>query len=169
MTRYVVINGSHRSAGNTDEAIKILGDELPLDVVHLHEYTIGHYEYDHAHKADDFLPLMRRLVQDYDCYIFATPVYWYSMSGRLKVFLDRLTDCMQIDQYLGRALEGKRMAALSCGSDNFFVKGFFQPFVHTAGYLKMSYLADVHTWANGRYIEPVAQQRIRKFAQILQS
>lgn len=169
MSRYVVINGSHRSAGNTDEAIKVLANELSVDVVNLHEYTIGHYEYEHVHKEDDFLSLMRRLVADYDCYIFATPVYWYSMSGMLKVFLDRLTDCMQIEQSLGRALEGKQMAALSCGSNTFSVKGFFQPFVHTAGYLKMSYLADVHTWANGRYIEPVAEERIKKFAQIIGS
>ena len=34
--------------------------------------------------------------------IFVTPVYWYAMSGRMKVFFDRWTDLLKIDKDTGR-------------------------------------------------------------------
>ena len=40
---------------------------------------------------DDFLGVAEAMV-DAEAILFATPVYWYSMSGRLKRFFDRLTD-----------------------------------------------------------------------------
>ncbi|MCP4458779.1 MAG: NAD(P)H-dependent oxidoreductase [Cytophagales bacterium] len=38
----------------------------------------------------------------------ATPVYWYSMSGIMKVFLDRIYDVLTIEKELGRKLHGKK-------------------------------------------------------------
>ena len=32
------------------------------------------------------------IIEKYDTLIFATPVYWYSMSGIMKVFFDRKND-----------------------------------------------------------------------------
>jgi len=41
---------------------------------------------------DDFISLMTEIIEKYDTLIFATPVYWYSMSRILKksFFIDSL-------------------------------------------------------------------------------
>jgi multimeric flavodoxin WrbA len=65
-----------------------------------------------------------------------TPVYWYTMSGIMKVFFDRFSDLLRIEKDLGRKLRGKSMAVISCGADEirrFFAtysgdKCFFEPF-----------------------------------------
>ncbi len=51
---------------------------------------------------------MNDIVDKYDVLIFATPVYWYSMSGIMKVFFDRITDLLTIKKDIGRKLKGKK-------------------------------------------------------------
>lgn len=141
----VIINGSHRRKGHTSVIVSALALHTKADVVDLIDHSLGHYTYDHRHREDDFLPLMKR-ISTYDHIIWATPVYWYAMSGRLKVFMDRITDCLQIDKPLGRSLAGKSCAALCCSSDHTDYQGFFMPFQLTANYLDMKYVGDLHTW-----------------------
>lgn len=85
-------------------------------------------------------------ISEYDRLIFVTPVYWYSMSGIMKNFFDRITDCLIVEKELGRKLRGKSMGAISCGSDDSQTLGFFEPFRKSAEYLGMQYIGDVHTW-----------------------
>ena len=141
----IIIQASARAKGNTNTVIEALNKELKFDTIDLLDYQIGHYDYEHRNQDDDFLPLIRRLLS-YDLIVFATPVYWYSMSSRMKTFLDRITDCLKIEKDLGRQLRGKSMASLSCGSEPDAIPGFFYPFRESADYLGMHYLGDVHTW-----------------------
>lgn len=61
-------------------------------------------------RNDDYLNLMKQILEKYETLILATPVYWYSMSGIMKVFFDRLTDLLTIEKELGRKLRGKKIA-----------------------------------------------------------
>ena len=88
---------------------------------------------------------MKKLLSDYDTFILATPVYWYSMSGRMKVFLDRWTDLLTIEKDLGCQLRAKKMAVITSSVGNNLGEQFWLPFVHTANYLGMEYLANLHT------------------------
>jgi len=141
----IIIHGSSRIDGNTSQIAKILSDSLGAEIIHLKELTINSYSYRHENVDDDFLPIMRRIV-NYDTVIFITPVYWYSMSGIMKNFFDRITDCLKIEKDTGRRLRCKNMVAISCGSDEIETDGFFVPFKNSAGYLGMNYLGDIHTW-----------------------
>ena len=141
----IIIQGSSRNNGNTSMIVQILRDQLDCDLVNLCDYKIGQYDYEHQNRDDDFLTLMRKIVT-YDVIIFATPVYWYAMSGTLKTFFDRITDCLKIDKETGRKLRGKNMAAISCGSEPVETEGFFLPFKESASYLGMQYLGHMHTW-----------------------
>lgn len=58
----------------------------------------------------DYLNLMKQILDKYETLILATPVYWYSMSGIMKVFFDRLTDLLTIEKEFGRKLRGKKTA-----------------------------------------------------------
>lgn len=153
----VIIQGSSRSKGNTHKIVQILKRELAADVIDLKAYSIGQYDYEYANREDDFLPLMEKIVE-YDMIIFATPVYWYSMSGIMKKFFDRLTDCLKIAQETGDKLKGIHMAALSCGPDDDVPASFAVPFSATAEYLEMKYAGYVHTWV-GEDVDVSAEVR----------
>ena len=90
MKNTVIINGSHNRLGNTTQLLsKIYPD---LEVIYLADHLIELYNYSETYsKNDEFLAIINQLLK-YDTIIFATPVYWYSMSSLMKIFFDRLTD-----------------------------------------------------------------------------
>ncbi len=141
----VIIQGSSKSNGNTNQIAKLIQKELECDLVDLKNYQIGQFDYDFKNRQDDFLPLINKIIT-YDLILFLTPVYWYSMSGLMKTFFDRITDCLKIEKETGRRLRGKYMMAISCGSERKATEGFFVPFELSAQYLGMEYLGDLHTW-----------------------
>lgn len=143
--RRIIVQGSSRNNGNTNKIVQILQNYVECDLIDLSNCNIGQYDYENRNHNDDFLATIRKIVE-YDLAIFATPVYWYSMSGTMKTFFDRLTDCLKNDKETGRKLRGKNMAVISCGSDNFENEGFFIPFEKSAEYLGMNYLGNIHTW-----------------------
>lgn len=159
----IIVQGSSRGNGNTHKMVQILQNHIDCDLIDLSEYDIQPYDYDHRNQDDDFMPLMKKMV-NYDTIIFATPVYWYSMSGTMKIFFDRITDCLQTEKETGRKLRGKNMAVLSCGSDDNQVEGFFIPFEKSAEYLGMNYLGQVHTWINEKEPANVVLALIKEFS-----
>jgi multimeric flavodoxin WrbA len=144
----LVILGSSRKDGDTrkivDELIRISG----WDLIDLNDYNFGYYDYEHKNLDDDYLDLMRKIIAGYDVLIFATPVYWYAMSGIMKVFFDRITDLLDEEKDLGRKLRGKSMAAVSCSVGDNLGEAFWLPFSETARYLGMNYLGGAHAIAN---------------------
>ena len=146
MTKTVIIQGSSRSKGNTNKIINHITGSTNYDVIDLYDKNINHFDYGFNNKNDDFIPLIKNVLEKYDTIIFATPVYWYSMSGILKVFFDRLSDLLYVEKDLGRKLRGKNMAMISCGSGPDLKDEFSMPFIESANYLGMHYLGNVHTW-----------------------
>ncbi|GAB2775687.1 flavodoxin family protein [Salinimicrobium soli] len=165
----VIILGSSRSNGNTAKVSEYIAAKTRYDILDLTEYQIGPYHYENIHQHDDFLPLMRRIAETYDTIIFATPVYWYSMSGTMKIFFDRITDCLKIEKETGRKLRGKTMAMLSCGSDSELKPGFEMPFRESANYLGMKYAGEVHTWIENNEIPLEVEQQLEDFLENITS
>lgn len=164
----LIIQGSSRSTGNTSKIIELVRSQLPADVVDLRLKNIGAYDYQHQNQNDDFLPMMKEVVK-YDLIILVTPVYWYSMSGLMKNFLDRITDCLKIDKETGRKLRGKSLAVIACGSEENVIPGFFEPFRLSAAYLGMQFSGQLHTWVED--VEPSLQVKdsVTSFAEYLKA
>ena len=116
------------------------------DTVDLNELQFTYYDYAHHNRDDDFISSMRHWIAEYDTFIFVTPVYWYAMSGIMKVFFDRLSDLITIEKELGRKLRGKNMVVLTSSIGNNLDHHFWLPFMHTADYLGMNYLGNLHTY-----------------------
>lgn len=162
----IIIQGSSRIDGNTSEIVELLRVQLECKRVDLKSYEIMHYDYKHQNQEDDFLELMREIVK-YDIIIFATPVYWYAMSGLMKAFFDRITDCLKVEKELGRKLRGKHMGVISCGSEKEEVEGFFIPFENSAGYLGMNYLGHLHTWITDEEPSKEVEELISRYKETL--
>src|SRR6185436_9781028 len=114
----VIILGSSRKNGNTTKIVDEISKEHHIDVVNLSDYNISYYDYESKNIDDDFLPLIRRILEEYDTLIFATPVYWYNMSGIMKVFFDRISDLIRIEKETGRKLRGKKIGVITNSHDN---------------------------------------------------
>lgn len=141
----VVIVGSSRNDGDTSNMTKVLIEKSEWDLIDLNNYNFNYYDYNHKNINDDYLSLMKQIIEKYDTLIFATPVYWYSMSGIMKVFFDRITDLLTFEKELGRKLRGKNMAVISCSIGNNLGEHFWLPFSETANYLGMEYIGNIHT------------------------
>ena len=161
----IIIQGSSRSKGNTNKVVRLLMKELEFDLVDLSLKKIGYFDYEFKNQKDDFLSIIKKIANEYELIVFATPVYWYSMSGLMKTFFDRLSDCLRIEKETGRKLRGKNMAAISCGSDEIETEGFFTPFRNSAEYLGMNYLGNIHTWIEDDEIPEAVKIRLRDFAE----
>ncbi|MFD2824206.1 flavodoxin family protein [Lacinutrix iliipiscaria] len=159
----VIIQGSSRSDGDTSKIVNYIATKNNFDVIDLNTKTIGHYDYEYKNANDDFIGLMTEIIANYDTIIFATPVYWYTMSGIMKAFFDRISDLIRIHKDLGRQLRGKNMAMISTSNSDDLVKGFNMPFVESASYLGMNYLGDVHTWVENDRIPKHVKAKIDNF------
>ncbi len=158
----IIILGSSRSDGNTRQVAEYVKDTLELDMIDLNQYHIGYYDYNHDQK-DDYISLMRTVVQ-YDYFIFATPVYWYSMSAVMKTFFDRFSDLVRVHRDLREQLRHKPLGMVCCGASPTLVEGFSNPFVESANYLTMTYLGDAYTWTdNQENFDPQSWKNLDNF------
>jgi multimeric flavodoxin WrbA len=140
----VIIVGSSRSNGNTTKIVAGIAEQFDFDIVNLGEHNISYYDYESKNKDDDFIPLIKNIIEKYDTLIFATPVYWYSMSGIMKVFFDRFSDLIRIEKETGRKLKGKKMVVISNSHSTEIEATFYLPFQKSAAYLEMDYIGDKH-------------------------
>jgi multimeric flavodoxin WrbA len=77
--------------------------------------------------ADGFEAALLGTFLPADAVVFATPVYWYGMSGQLKTFLDRIF-CYIAASYPGadgvvQSLMGKRIALLLSSEESYHGAG----------------------------------------------
>ena len=135
----LAILGSSRSNGNTRVFLDRVLQGREARLLDLCDFDLSHYDYDMPMDRDDF-PQIAEQLQNYSTLLFATPVYWYSMSSRMKVLFDRLTDLL--DRQI--SLEGKNVFLLATGTKPELPEGFEVPFRDTAAYLGMHYQGSVY-------------------------
>lgn len=69
---------------------------------------------------DDMQPLYRKMIEA-DAWVIASPVYWFTMSAQLKLWMDR---SFALPAYGKEPFEGKRIAvAMSYGGEDPFDSG----------------------------------------------
>ena len=69
---------------------------------------------------DDMQPIYRKMLEA-EAWVIASPVYWFTMSAQIKLWMDR---CLAFGAYAKDPFEGKRIAvAMSYGGDDPFDSG----------------------------------------------
>lgn len=132
------ILGSARGEGDTAALLDAVLAGRFATRLDLLDLDLRPYDYGRAVDGDDFLTVAEAIVA-HQVIVFATPVYWYAMSGRMKVLFDRFTDLVTVRKDLGRRLKGRIAFLVACGSDPQLPEGFEVPFHQTAEYLHMVY------------------------------
>jgi multimeric flavodoxin WrbA len=135
----LVLLGSARKDSNTKRLITSLFLDQPYNLVDLNEKLIESFNYDSAYSAsDNFWSVVEEILK-HDNLVFATPVYWYSMSGVMKNFFDRFTDLITKHKETGRKLRGKKTFLVTISNSPAIPEGFELPFKETSQYLGMQY------------------------------
>jgi multimeric flavodoxin WrbA len=69
---------------------------------------------------DDMQPLYRKMIEA-DAWVLASPVYWFTMSAQMKLWMDR---CLAFGAYAKNPFEDKRIAvAMTYGGEDPFDSG----------------------------------------------
>ncbi|MFA0964038.1 flavodoxin family protein [Roseivirga sp. BDSF3-8] len=135
----LVIVGSHRKESDTLTFTEEVMKGIPHKLINLKDRKISAYCYSGKYSEDDDFEKIASLMAVHNPIVFATPVYWYTMSGLMKDYFDRITDLLTINKTGGRRLRGKTMFVISVGSDKKCPDGFEMPFRNTATYLGMRF------------------------------
>ncbi len=161
MSDTIAIFASARRNGNTGKFIDWIGNELDIEIIDLSGKNISAYDYEHKNLDDDFIPLMNQLL-DYEKIIFVTPVYWFAASAQMKVFIDRTSDFLDLEELkdMGQRLRNKSGYIVCTSTSNEAAPSFLNSFKDTFEYLGMNYGGHVHAncendYSPGEYIEDV--------------
>lgn len=161
MPSTIALFSSSRRLGNTGRLIDRIAVDLAIEVVDLAGLRMSPYDYDHRNRDDDFEPLMRRVLAQ-EQIIFATPIYWYGVSPAMKVFLDRISDYLELSDLLpeGRRLRGKAAYVACTSASDEPSAVFMDAFRETFSYLGMRFGGAVHVNCLAGYLperhDPVA-------------
>ncbi|MEX3462974.1 flavodoxin family protein [Staphylococcus epidermidis] len=126
--------GSSRKDGNSNIALENMVKDLNVKFINLYQSNIEKVN-DNRHSNetsihnDDYKKILNKVLKS-DIIIFSTPLYWYSMSASLKLFIDRWTESLrdtQIDNFK-EIMSQKKYLILIIGGDSPRIKA--QPLVH---------------------------------------
>jgi len=165
MADAIALFSSSRRHGNTGQLLARVVAALDVEVVDLSALRLSPFDYEHRNRDDDFEPLMQRVLR-HERIIFATPVYWYAVSAGMKVFLDRISDYLDIPELLedGRRLRGKT-GYVVCTSISAEPSGaFVQAFRDTFEYLGMREGGVLHVNCEDGFDARVHRREITDFA-----
>ncbi len=150
----VIIQGSARHDGDSAKVTKFLVEKYGMHSIDLSQCNIAPFDYNNKNKNDDFLSIMKDIIYNNDQWIMLSPVYWYTISGRMKIFLDRITDILKWNKELGRQIRGKSLGLISVSNDPELQDYYQVPVELSAEYLGMQYIGHQHSVVNEGEITP---------------
>ena len=109
--KIVIVSASPRKNGNSE----VLANEFmrgafengnEIEMIKIREMNLqfcrGCFACLKTHKCvvkDDFTQRILKLLCEADVIVFATPVYYYAVSGQLKTFIDRMNPLYEMEQH----------------------------------------------------------------------
>lgn len=149
---FLFLLGSARSGGNTEllarHAAKSLPDDVTRNWLSLNEHPLPAFE-DIRHEvgrryeiATESASMLLNATLSATDLVIASPVYWYSVSASVKLYLDHWSGWMRVEGVEFRErMAGKRMWVVTALSDDDFSAA--RPLIETlrmsAEYMKMTF------------------------------
>ena len=108
MEKILFVNSSPNRDGNTYRIGEELLKDKEHDVLQMADYRIS--QYGQVFEDDEMKEVLKEM-DKYDILVIGSPVYWYTVGGMLKTFIDRLYMLPEAE-----ALRGKKLYLLAQGS-----------------------------------------------------
>jgi multimeric flavodoxin WrbA len=149
--------GSSRKDGNSEQLADLVVRDIEHKKVYIKDLNIIPIE-DLRHSPngfqaldDDYDQLIEALEKS-DVIIFATPIYWYSMSGLMKNMIDRFSQAIRDERYpnLKEHLKTIQTIVIAVGGNEPRIKGLplIQQFKYTFEFLNMPFSSYIIGEAN---------------------
>ena len=108
MEKILFMNSSPNREGNTYRIGEELLKDKEHDVLQMADYRIS--QYGQVFEDDEMKEVLKEM-NKYDILVIGSPVYWYTVGGMLKTFIDRLYMLPEAE-----ALRGKKLYLFAQGS-----------------------------------------------------
>ena len=108
MEKILFVNSSPNREGNTYRIGEELLKDKEHDVLQMADYRIS--QYGQVFDDDEIKDVLKK-IDECDVLVIGSPVYWYTVSGMLKTFIDRLYMLPEAE-----ALRGKKLYLFAQGS-----------------------------------------------------
>ena len=108
MEKILFMNSSPNRNGNTYRIGEELLKDKEHDVLQMADYRIS--QYGQVFEDDEMKEVLKEM-DKYDILVIGSPVYWYTVGGMLKTFIDRLYMLPEAE-----ALRGKKLYLFAQGS-----------------------------------------------------
>ncbi|MBM7702516.1 flavodoxin family protein [Metabacillus iocasae] len=135
----LILSGSTRKNGNTEYLATKAVEGLPHTVVSLADKNIKpivdmrHTEEGFSPVEDDYEEILQ-LILKHDVLLFATPLYWYGMSGPMKDFFDRWSQYLRDERFpFKEELKKKKAYVVITGGSDANIKGL--PLIQQFNYI----------------------------------
>ena len=120
----LVLHGSSRANGNTKQLAEIILDGIEAEEIYLRDKKITPI-HDMRHDPngfsivdDDYYETAEKMLE-HDRVLIVNPVYWYGMTGPVKLFIDRWSESMRDPQVnFKERMNNKKIDVLVVGGDN---------------------------------------------------
>ena len=155
--KIVTFMGSSRNGGNSELLTDFIMKDIPHKKVYIKDLHIEpiddlrHTRNGFQEVKDDYDKVIEQL-ENSDIAVFATPIYWYSMSGVMKNMIDRLSQAIRDNRYpnLKERLKKIRTIVVVVGGDKPRIKALplIQQFQYTFEFLDMSFWSYIIGEAN---------------------
>jgi multimeric flavodoxin WrbA len=151
MAKILVLNGSSRENGNTEQLTDVILEGVSCTRINIRDFLIQpivdkrHDPEGFTTVADDYDQIIK-LVRQHDVLIFATPIYWYGMSGHMKQFIDRWSQSLRDTRFsFKEEMKKKKAFVIICGGDNPYIKGLplIQQFQYIFQFMGIEYIGYV--------------------------
>lgn len=143
-----VIYGSSRPNGNTDLLAEKVIQGIEAEKVYLRDEQLQpiidmrHSEEGFQDRGDAYNALLERILP-HETLIFSTPIYWYSVSGLMKNFIDRWSHSMRDSKFpeFKSIMASKTAYVLAVGGDEPYIKGLpmIQQLHHIFDFMGMTF------------------------------
>ncbi|RWZ54941.1 flavodoxin family protein [Halobacillus fulvus] len=145
--KILTISGSSRENGNTDILLSKVTDKVDNTHIRLSDYKVNpivdqrHTGEGFTRVEDDYEKLLQQFLE-HDCIVFVTPIYWFGMSGHMKLFFDRWSQYMRDDRFsFKEKVKEKQAYVIITGGSNPKITGLplIQQFGHIFDFVGMNF------------------------------
>lgn len=143
-----VIYGGNRSNGNVETLTKLATQGLMIEEIYLKDCVIQpiidkrHAAEGFTDVSDDYNAVIDSILP-HDILIFSTPIYWYSMTGAMKNFIDRWSQTLRDPNYpdFKALMSSKKAYVIAVGGDEPYIKGLpmIQQFQHIFDFVGITF------------------------------
>jgi multimeric flavodoxin WrbA len=168
MSDSIALFGSSRRGGNTGQFVDDIAEQLDMEVIDVGQLRISAYDYEHRNRGDDFEQVMKRVL-DFERIVIASPVYWYAVSPPVKIFMDRLSDFLELPDLLaaGRRLRGKSGYIVCTSVYEHAPAPFVNALADTFKYLGMHFGGIAHANCRDGYSRKSHEPEVQAFARLM--